>query len=192
MAKQMNVSLERTGPALERLPSTEPADIENLMVAIDRKVNHILPDLFPAVVVGISEQMLLQNVTVTDLSWMTGISRKRINQFLLMEKMLDLPHVQKLCLALNGKLRLAIVSRKNSVLDCDDYLVDSLALSAHIGSNISQLAEHALPEVFFQTCGLETVPGLNGGYLEKSCPIAFRLLRHTLFMRARVVLRTVF
>lgn len=192
MAKTMNVSLRRTGAALDRLPSTEPADIENLMIAIDRKVQHMLPDLYPAIVVDISEQMFLQNVTVTDLARETGISRKRINDFLAMERMLDLSHVQQLCQVLNGKLRLAIVSRKNSVLDCDDYLLNAVDLSAHIGSNIGLLAEHPLPEFFFQTCGLETVPGLHGGDLEKLCPIAFRLLRHALFLRARVVLRTAF
>lgn len=193
MAKSnLNISFKRSGAALERLPSTEPADIENLMLAIDRKVCHSLPGLFEAVVVGINQQMLLQKVTVGDLAFSTGTARKRINDFLRMEKMIDLPELQRLCTALSGKLRLALVSRNNIVLDCDDHLFDATALTAHLNAHISDLVTHPLPEVFFQTCGLELVPGLNGGYLEKSCPMAFRLLRHAHFMRAQVVLRTSF
>lgn len=193
MAKSnLNVSFRRTGAALDRLPSTEPADIENLMFAIDRKVRFLLPSILEGVVVGINQQMLLKTATVTQLSQSTDIPRKRINDFLLMEKMLDLPDVERICLSLSGKLRLALVSRNNFVLDCDDHLLDAACLAAHVNANIADLVTHALPEVFFQTCGLEVVPGLCGGYLEKTCPVAFRLLRHALFMRAQVVLRTAF
>ena len=188
----LNVSFKRAGSALERLPSTEPADIDNLMRAIDRKVQHLLPELFPAVVVGINEQMLRQKLTVAELAILTGIPRKRIQQFLNLESMLDLPHVQRICMALSGKLRLAIVSRDNFVLDCDEHLLTSTLLAEHLRTHLESIVVHALPAVFFQTCGFETVPGLCGGYMEKSCPIAFRLLRHAFFMRARVVLRTSF
>lgn len=193
MAKSnLNVSFKRSGAALERLPSTEPADIENLMFAIDRKVQHLLPSIFESVAVGINQQMLIQTATVTQLSQSTDIPKKRINDFLLREKLLDLPDVERLCLTLSGKLRLALVSRNNFVLNCDDHLRDASSLAAHVNANLADLVTNPLPEVFFQTCGLEVVPGLSGGYLEKTCPVAFRLLRHALFMRAQVVVRTAF
>ena len=187
----MQISCENT-PALDRLPDTMPSDVASLMLSIDRKVQQMLPELCPSLALDLDEHMVSANSSIVDLSISTDIPVRKIQTFISMQSMLDIDELWALCNELGGELLLSIVSRSGKVLHCDEHVRNSGRLTAYISRNLDELDVHPLPKMFFQTCGLESVSGLDGGSLERATPCLFRLMRHALFMRCRVIIRVSF
>lgn len=191
-SEPINVSLERVGDAFDRLPSTHPAEIETLMLAIDRKVQSEIHELLPSLAEQIEQHAALIMLSDDELAMRAGLKKEKVCKFLAKRIFLDLPEIARLCSAVNGTLRLSLVWRNNTLLECDKHLTSQTALEGYLKANLGSFDLHALPRMFFLTCGLRHVHGLDGGYLERSCPIMFRLLRHLVFMRARLSLRVSF
>lgn len=191
-SETLKVSFERSNPGLERLPDTSPPTLLSLMQSIDRKVQYQIQEMAANLALEIKEQMLKARVSEEALARLTGQPLRRIENMLNFQSLPDLAPLDDICIALSGRLRASLITKDLKVIHLDDLLHDQRALATFVCNEMEEKGIHSLPKMFFQTWALDPVPGLDGGYLEKSCPRLFRLMRHAFFMRCKLVLRVSF
>jgi len=189
--KHKRVIVLTDASSLSHLPMAAPLTIDELLESIDRLTSKRFDELSSELSLAVAAQILHSDKSIDELVKSSNASRQEI--FALQQQQLipDLEKLATICHALGGRLELTLHARNGEQLDCSSYLHNSNLLEAYLKENTAKLELHPLANAFCARCGLKAVPGIDGGALEKSHPLLFRLMRIAAFTRCKMTLNAV-